>query len=259
MKIVPIPCLSDNYAYLLICEASGQAAVVDPAEAEPVLRQIEALRVDLVAILNTHHHWDHVGGNEALCARYGALRVYGHASDRGRIAGQTEFLEADDRLEIGQLVGTLTHNPGHTRGAVTYYFEDAAFTGDTLFGSGCGRLFEGSPADMYDSLCLQIGRHPSNTRIFFGHEYTEANLRFALSVEPDNSAIQAKLAAVRALRAQGAFTCPSTLADEFATNPFMRCDQAGVIAAAMAAEPDCAGDPAAVLGVIRRLKDHFRG
>ncbi len=258
MRVVPIPCLTDNYAYLVVCEQTGKAAVVDPSEAEPVLTQVQALQLELVAILNTHHHWDHVGGNEHLCAHHPHLRVYGHASDGGRIPCQNVFLEATDTLLIGSLSGTLTHNPGHTRGAISYYFEDAAFTGDTLFGSGCGRLFEGDAQDMYRSLQDQIGRRPPSTRVFFGHEYTESNLRFALSLEPDNGTIQARYEQVRQSRAQGLPTCPSTLADEFATNPFMRCDQPRIIAAAKAAESGCGGDPVSVLSVIRRLKDQFR-
>lgn len=257
MKVVTVPCLKDNYAYLIICEQSACAAVVDPSEAQPVLEALLRLDVNLVAILNTHHHWDHVGGNEALCARFPHLRVYGHASDSGRIARQSEFLEASSTLEIGQLRGSITHNPGHTHGAITYYFEDAAFTGDTLFGAGCGRLFEGSPAEMYASLHHQIGSRPPNTKLYFGHEYTESNLRFALHLEPDNAAIQTRLTHVQKLRAQASPTCPSTLADEFATNPFMRCTNPNLIAAAQAAESSCDGSPSAVFAVLRRLKDRF--
>src|SRR5262249_38652863 len=148
MQIIPIHCLKDNYAYLLVDEASGQTAVVDPSEAEPVLNALaEAQKkadLQLVAILNTHHHLDHTGGNQDLKERFPELKIYGHASDQGRIAAQTEFLADGDRVQIGGLNGHIVHNPGHTLGAISYAFEDALFTGDTLFGAGCGRTFEGT-------------------------------------------------------------------------------------------------------------------
>lgn len=257
MKVVPVPCLRDNYAYLIICEETGEAGVVDPSEARPVLREIQNLGVQLAAILNTHHHWDHVGGNDELLNHYPHLAVYGHASDKGRIPGQTVFLEEGDKVAVGKLNGSLTHNPGHTTGAITFYFEDAAFTGDTLFAAGCGRLFEGTPQDMYISLNKKIGGRAPETRLFFGHEYTESNLRFALTMEPNNQAIQNRLAEVRELRAKGLPTTPSTLAQEWATNPFMRCDSTELQATAQKHGKADPADPASVLQVVRKLKDSF--
>jgi hydroxyacylglutathione hydrolase len=257
MRVIPIPCLTDNYAYLVICEDTQQAAVVDPSEAGPVARTVQAAGVEPIAILNTHHHWDHVGGNKELLQHYRGLKVYGHASDRGRIEGQTEFLESGDRFRLGKLDVRALHNPGHTSGAVSYVIEDSVFTGDTMFAAGCGRLFEGTPADMHHSLCEVIGALPEATKVYFGHEYTEANLRFAAHVEPDNADVQARLKTVRALRQAGKLTTPSTLAEEWRTNPFMRSDSATIQAAVRQADPGNDLSPASVLAIVRELKNNF--
>lgn len=256
LRVHPIPCLRDNYAYLIICPESGDAAVVDPSEAAPVLAEIEALSLNLKAILNTHHHWDHVGGNEALCKHYPNLDVYGYHTDRGRIPGQNRFLKDGDTVTFGSLKGRFTHNPGHTTGAVTYYFEDAAFTGDTLFAAGCGRLFEGSADDMWRSLNQVIGSHDESTKLYFGHEYTASNLRFALTVEPDNQAAAAKLERVLALRDAGQYTTPSTITEEKATNPFMRCDSE-TIRGHLSEKGFPTGNAIEVLAGVRTLKDQF--
>lgn len=251
MKILPISCLKDNYAYLLICEDSAQVGVVDPSEAEPVLAALAAHNLSLHVVLNTHHHWDHTGGNEALKARFADLQIWGHASDRGRIPGQTHFLEDGQTVQLGQLQGRVIHNPGHTRGAVSYHFEDALFTGDTLFGAGCGRTFEGPPLQMQASL-QRLAALPAGTRCYFGHEYTRSNLRFAQTVEPQNAAIVERLAVL-----PGRST-PSTLAEELGSNPFLRCHQPAVMAAAAAREPGLnIADPAEVFRVLRAWKDVF--
>ncbi|HEY9842771.1 MAG TPA: hydroxyacylglutathione hydrolase [Candidatus Obscuribacterales bacterium] len=265
MIIKPVPCLKDNYAYLLIDEASGQAAVVDPSETEPILKALQELAkeradnepIELVAILNTHHHWDHTGGNEGLKEKFPQLRIYGHASDRGRIAGQTEFLEHGDSLSIGTLSGHIVHNPGHTLGAISYAFEDALFTGDTLFGAGCGRTFEGTAEQMYQSLNHVIGGFPDQTRIFFGHEYTVNNLRFAMEVEPLNSEVRMRSQRVMAQRGAGQLTTPSTLKEEWQSNPFLRCEQATVIEAIRRHEPGLKNTPPEVFRVLRAWKDKF--
>jgi hydroxyacylglutathione hydrolase len=257
MDIIPIPCLKDNYAYLVVCNTTRQAAVVDPSEAPPVLEAVQRAGVTLTAIWNTHHHWDHTGGNKALLQAMPSLAVLAHASDRGRIEGQTAFLKHGDAFTLGKLSVRALHNPGHTTGAVSYAVEDAVFTGDTMFGAGCGRLFEGTPANMHASLCEVIGALPQDTRVFFGHEYTENNLRFAVSVEPDNAAAQERYQRVQALRKQGKFTTPSTLRDEWATNPFMRPGSKTLQARAKQEDPGNDLTPASVLAVVRRLKDKF--
>jgi len=257
MKVIPIPCWKDNYAYLVICTETKQAGIIDPTDAIPVIREIEAQAVTLVAILNTHHHVDHVNGNLAILRRFPKLKVYGHASDIKRIPGQTEFLEERDPVRIGNLTANITHNPGHTTGAITYYFEGSAFVGDTMFAAGCGRLFEGTPAEMHESLNHIIGDHDASTKIYFGHEYTENNLKFALSLEPDNLETQERLKRVQAVRKAGQPTTPTTLKEEFQTNPFMRCERPTIQAAVQKIEPDNDLSPFEVFRVLRKIKDHF--
>jgi hydroxyacylglutathione hydrolase len=245
MQVIPVPCLQDNYAYLLVCEATLKAVVVDPSEADPVLAAVRAERVDLVAILNTHHHHDHTGGNDELRMEVEGLAVYGHASDRGRIPGLTVGLEDGAEVRAGNLSLRAIHNPGHTLGAVSYTGGGAVFTGDTLFVAGCGRLFEGTAPMMFASL-QSIAALPADTRVYPGHEYAAKNLRFAATVESDNPAI--------GRRGEGV---PSTIALERATNPFLRCSEPAVRAAALSADPGCDGTPSAVFAVIRRLRDRF--
>ncbi len=231
LTIEIIPCLRDNYAYLLTCTATGRAAVVDPSQVDPVVEAVDRAGVELVAILNTHHHWDHTGGNKGLLARWPDLEVYGHASDRGRVHGQTHFLDAGDALTLGDVLATVRHIPGHTTGAVAYCFPQDVFTGDTLFYAGCGRLFEGTPEMMYRSLTTELcDTLDADTRLWCGHEYTVSNLEFAVTVEPDNSAIPERLAWARTERAAGRPTVPSTVADEQAVNPFVRAGSAAELA-----------------------------
>jgi len=214
MSITPVPCLSDNYAYLVTCDRTKKTAIVDPSEAAPVLAACE--KAD--AIWNTHHHWDHVGGNEELARALGIREICGHASDRGRIAGQTRFLEEGDRLELGDLRVRILHIPGHTTGAIAYVVdgpEPAVFTGDTLFVAGCGRLFEGTPEMMFASLA-KLAALPDDTRVYCGHEYTKKNLAFAAHVEPANEDV------ARAARETKVPSVPSTIAAEKRINPFVR-------------------------------------
>lgn len=241
MRIIPVPCLKDNYAYLVVCEDTGLAAVVDPSEAEPVLAAVEREKVTVHAVWNTHHHHDHVGGNQALSAAFPGVEVVAHSSDRGRVPAQTRFIEEGDELALGSLRATVVHNPGHTRGAISYRVRgepDVLFTGDTLFGAGCGRLFEGTPADMFTSLGKLTSLAP-DTRVYCGHEYTASNLRFAAAAEPDNPAVAERRRLVEATRARGEPTVPFTVREELATNPFVR---AGSVAR---------------LGELRAWKDRF--
>ncbi len=258
MLVTVIPCLRDNYAYLLRAPGSREALIVDPSESEPVLRELAAQELRLVGILCTHHHLDHVGGNEGLLARHPELAVYGHTSDRGRIPGQTEFLSDGQTFAAAGLTFQALYIPGHTLGAVAYVGQGAAFTGDTLFAAGCGRLFEGTPEMMYQSLNVTLGALPDETLVYCGHEYTAANLKFAAHVEPGNQAVQQKAERVRELGSKGLPTVPSTIGEERATNPFMRCTAAELVAHA-AGRLGEDRSPQAVLAVIRAEKDAFRG
>tara|TARA_B100000686_G_scaffold10955_1_gene10996 strand:+ start:589 stop:1362 length:774 start_codon:yes stop_codon:yes gene_type:complete len=257
MEIVTIPCLQDNYAYLLICQKTGEAAVVDPSEADTVKKEINNQNVKLTTILNTHHHWDHVGGNKELKSDYPDLTIYGHSSDRGRIPEQTEFLKDGDHVLFGEQSGAFLYNPGHTSGAITYLFGKSAFTGDTLFAAGCGRLFEGTPEQMHDSLNNRIGKLPDHTELYFGHEYTENNLQFALSVEAGNTEINKKLADVKVLRSSGNFSTPTTIAEEKKTNPFLRCNSDEIKETVKSRDPENDLTEKEVFRTLRELKDFF--
>jgi hydroxyacylglutathione hydrolase len=263
MRIVPVPCLQDNYADLVICERTRRAAIVDPGEADPVLEAARREGVSLVAVWATHHHADHVGGVEELKKDFD-LEVIGSEHDRGRIPRITRTVDDGDTVELGEEVrARVIHNPGHTLGAISFWIEDAGdggavFTGDTLFSAGCGRLFEGTPAQMQTSLA-RLTELPPDTRVYFGHEYTASNLRFAAAVEPDNVDVARRIADVAAARDAGQPTTPSRVSDERATNPFVRVSEGAVRAAAKRQDPAADdADPAAVLGVIRRWKDGFR-
>src|SRR5262249_695373 len=223
MDVVPVPQLSDNYAYLLIDPASREAAVVDCAEADAVLAEVKRRGVALRAVLATHHHFDHVGGNRDLLASIPDLRVYGSAADAPKTPRIPNRLPPGPAVPVTALPAPATiFTPAHTCGPVPYPFpaEDAVFTGAPLFAGGCGRLFEGDAAQMMRSLG-KLAALPDRTRVFCGHEYTEKNLQFALTLEPGNAPLAAKVAAVQALRRAGKPTVPSTIADEKATNPFL--------------------------------------
>jgi len=259
VDVVPVPQLSDNYAYLISDPRTGDAAVVDCAEAEPVLAAARMAGVRLTAVLATHHHFDHVGGNAALLAARAGLRVHGSAADAPRIPGITDRLRDGDPVAVGSLRGRALLIPAHTSGHVAYHFPDerAVFTGDTLFVAGCGRLFEGDARQMMASLA-KLAALPDETRVFCGHEYTEKNLRFAAVLEPTNAAIREKLAWAEARRRAGEPTVPSTIAEEKATNPFLRTNSpelaASVRQRVLDLPPD---DPVALFAAVRALKDHF--
>jgi len=257
MQVIPIPQLSDNYAYLVIDEATRQAGVVDCAEAEPVLRSVRERRVDLRAILPTHHHYDHVGGNEDLL-RQAKLEVYGYTGQGDRIPGCTREVAEGDTIRIGTLAARIIFIPAHTTGHVAYHFEaeHAVFTGDTLFAGGCGRLFEGDAAMMIRSLSKLLAL-PDDTRVYFGHEYTEKNLRFALTLEPDNAALREKHAWAVAQGRAHQPTTPTTIGSEKATNPFFRWSSAALRAALRRQFPDLALDDVSVFAKTRALKDIF--
>jgi hydroxyacylglutathione hydrolase len=246
LRIERIPTWKDNYTYLLLCEESGEAAVVDAPEEEPVVKRAEALGARVTKVLSTHHHPDHSMANPALAKRYGAP-VYGHVSDQGRLPGFSHGLEEGDVVEVGRHAARILFIPAHTRGHIAYVFDAAraVFCGDTLFAAGCGRLFEGTPAMMFEAMG-KLGALSGETRVFCGHEYTESNLRFAAHVEPGNEAVKRALERARAVRAKAApdwhdatpdeMTVPTTIADEHATNPFMRAESAAELGERRAAK-----------------------
>jgi hydroxyacylglutathione hydrolase len=235
-----VPILSDNYAWLLRDTASGAVAIVDPADPAPIIAAIEEQaggRLDL--ILLTHHHGDHVAGTDEVHARFGAP-VVGAAADTRRLPKLDRAVQEGDTVALGASSATVIDTPGHTIGHIAFHFADGGvlLCGDTLFSLGCGRLLEGTAADMFGSLA-KFAKLPGDTLVCCGHEYTQSNARFALTVEPSNAALQARAAEVDRLRAEGRATVPSTIAAELAENPFMR-----------------AKDVAA-LGDIRARKDRF--
>jgi hydroxyacylglutathione hydrolase len=256
-----VPCLADNYAYLVQCPRTGATLLVDPSEGDPVLDAIERAGGRLDAVLCTHHHMDHVGGLDALRERFSSLRVYAHERDRARIDGVTHGLTHDDGFTVGALDVRALHVPAHTDGALAYVLErDAVFTGDTLFSAGCGRLFEGTPSMMLHALRDTLGALGDEVRVFPGHEYAEKNLRFAQQIEPDSRALQDRVERVRALRARGAPAVPSTMREERETNPFLRVHEPAVLRFARAVEgaPEAQPeDPASVLAAVRRARDRF--
>ena len=259
MDVVPIPQLQDNYAYLVVDPASGEAAVVDCAQAAPVLDEAKRRQVRLTTVLATHHHYDHVGGNDDLRRALPGVQIYGSAEDAPRIPGITHPVHDGDTVRIGTSRGRVILIPAHTSGHVAYHFPDAkmVFTGDTLFAAGCGRLFEGDAAQMMGSLA-RLSTLPEDTKVYCGHEYTKKNLEFALTLEPGNRAVTDKLDRVRALRRAGKPTIPSTIAEELATNPFLRTGSSELAASVRAKVRGlAAGDPVALVAAVRALKDRF--
>lgn len=266
MRVERIPTLGDNYTYLIIDEASGEAAVVDAPEARPVIERAETLGVRVSKVLSTHHHADHCMANPELAQHFRAP-VIGHASDAGRLPGFTKGVEEGDRVSIGGLEAEVLYVPAHTHGHIAYVLPGAVFCGDTLFVGGCGRLFEGSAAMMHEALNGKLGALPEATRVYCGHEYTETNLRFALSLEPENAALREKLRWVQSRRAKAAadwhaatdeeMTIPSTIGEEHAINPFLRVATPGIVEAIRQRFPDTPTDPVTVLGRVRDLKDRF--
>lgn len=258
IETIPVAAFSDNYIWLIpVPGKSGRdrVLVVDPGDAGPVIDYLE--RHDLVpeAILITHHHFDHVGGVKALVARY-RVPVYGPA--RSPAQGIDHPLRDGDRLTFGEATAfTVLEVPGHTLDHIAYHGNGLLLCGDTLFAAGCGRLFEGSAEQMHASLS-RLAALPGATRICCGHEYTLANLLFARAADPDNPAVAARLAAVRQLRANDRPTLPSTVDEEQATNPFLRCDQPALAAAASRHSGQPLSGATEVFAALRDWKDSFR-
>jgi len=255
MEIHIVPCLSDNYAYLLAY--GGAAVVVDPSEAAPVQAELARLGLSLTGIWATHHHHDHVGGIEELVRQNAGLEVIGSAYDgsRGRVPALTRAVSEGEPLWFASHRVRVLEVPGHTMGAVAYLLDNALFSGDTLFSAGCGRLFEGDPPTMLASLTA-LRALPAETLLYCGHEYTQKNLSFALTIEPDNADVKERLARVDEARNAGQPSVPSTIEDERKTNPMLRWDARSVIQKAKQLGATSA-EPEQVFAAIRRARDRF--
>ena len=251
LDVSVIPCRDDNYGYILRDEATGKTASVDAPDAAPLIAALEAKGWGLDMVLVTHHHFDHVDGVEALREKYGAA-VVGAASDASRLPALDHAVGEGDVVALGDSEARIIDVSGHTIGHIAYLFDGHAFTADSLMALGCGRVFEGTHHQMWESLSKFLAL-PEDTLIYSGHNYGQANGRFALSIEPDNAALRARIDAIAAADAAGAPICPVTLGEELQTNPFLRATQESVKASV--GMPG--GDDAAVFAEVRRRKDSF--
>jgi hydroxyacylglutathione hydrolase len=222
MKIKIIPCLQDNYSYLVIDEKKNIACVIDPAEADPIIKYLDDNKIKLKFILNTHHHYDHVGGNQKLKKKYGAI-VIGYKGDKERIPEIDILLSDQETWKHENFEAKIIHIPGHTLGHICFYFykEQSIFTGDTLFSLGCGRIFEGTYSQMFDSL-MKFKKLPQNTKVYCGHEYTKKNSAFCLAHDASNKNLIAKMEDINIKLKSGLPTIPSSIRDELECNIFLR-------------------------------------
>ncbi len=253
LDVFQFSALSDNYGYLIRCSQTGACAVIDTPEADKILSESKAVGWDIQEIWNTHHHWDHAGGNDEIRAATGAS-VIAPAAEAAAIGHVDRAVEHGDIVTLGNQRAKVIDVGGHTLGHIAYWFEDAdvAFVGDSLFALGCGRMFEGTPRQMQASLS-RLRDLPPQTVIYCAHEYTQANARFALSVDPDNAALQSYAARVDAKRARGEPTVPTVLAAELEANPFLRWDDPALRAhLGLKAAQDWE-----VFAEVRRRKDSF--
>ncbi|KAG0034606.1 hypothetical protein BGZ81_003919 [Podila clonocystis] len=250
MRIIPVPVLEDNYAYIIFDEKTSECAVVDPVEPQKLLHIIQHLGAKLTSVLCTHHHWDHAGGNVELIAKKPGLAVYGADA---RIPEINYVVKDKEEFKVGALTIQALWTHCHTKGCVSYYIKDGAervvFTGDTLFLSGCGRFFEGTAADMYNSLLHILATLPVETKVYCGHEYTKANLRFAHHVEPNNQHIAQKLQ--WCMDENVTSTIPGTIGEELLCNPFLRVNEPSLQALTGKS------DPIDVMHVLREMKNNF--
>ncbi len=252
MAITIVPQLSDNFAYLISDDAGGECAVVDCAEADKVLAAAKRLSLKVTSVLTTHWHGDHSGGNADIACKLAGLQVFGASAENGRIPALTNPVADGDRFQVGSLEARVIGIPAHTNGHVAYYFPQlkAVFTGDTLFVGGCGRVFEGKAATMVDSLG-KLATLPNDTKVYCGHEYTEKNLRFALTLEPSNQRLKTKHEWSKKITSEGGFTVPSTIEDEKLTNPFLRSDNAELQANVKRIDPQIGSDPISLISTKR--------
>lgn len=249
-------CLTDNYGVLVHDSKTGATAAIDAPEAAPILAALDEKGWRLTDLLITHHHADHIQGAPELKARYPQARIVGPASELARIPGLDFLVAEGDHVRVGSLAASVIETPGHTAGHIVYHFaeDDLLFAGDTLFSLGCGRAFEAPYAVLWGSL-LKLAALPGETQVYCGHEYTEANARFALTIEKENPVLKDRAEHVAKLRAEKRPTLPTTIAAELAANPFMRAEEPPVKAAVGMPH----ADPATVFGEIRARKDRFKG
>ena len=222
MRIEIIPCLQDNYSYLIIDDSNNSACVIDPSESQPIINWLDNKNIKLKYILNTHHHYDHIGGNKDLKKKFGST-ILGFKGDSKRIPEIDILLEDNQIWKAENFEAKIMHIPGHTSGHICFYFfkEQLIFTGDTLFSLGCGRLFEGSYEEMYESL-NKIKVLPEETKIYCGHEYTLSNSKFCIKNDPDNQNLQKKIEQIKKLTSNGLPTIPTTIKEELDCNIFLR-------------------------------------
>ena len=225
MQVTPIPCLTDNYAYIIYDDSFKTVGVVDPSESGPIISFLKKENLKLNYILNTHHHFDHIGGNIELKKTYNA-KIIGFEGDKHRIPGIDITLKNNENWNFGNSTIKVFHIPGHTLGHICFFFEKEkiAFTGDTLFSLGCGRIFEGNHKQMFSSL-NKIKKLPKDTKIYCGHEYTYKNAEFCIKYDINNRDLEKKFEKIKKLRSQNLPTMPSILEDEIKSNIFLRCDQ----------------------------------
>lgn len=255
MRIDPVPAFNDNYIWIIREQDDGTCLIVDPGDAEPVIEFLETHGLQPEALLITHHHYDHTGGIKELVQKY-SCPVYGPEYED--IEGITYPLRHGDSISLagGRLNFEILHCPGHTLGHIAFYAKPYLFCGDTLFAGGCGRMFEGDPINFLKSLEM-LADLPSDTRVYCAHEYTEANLKFAMAVEPENTVLKKRQQSVKTLRKTGQPTVPSLLSDELQTNPFLRCHTDSVKAAAEKKSGNALTQPSDVFAIVRDWKDHF--
>jgi hydroxyacylglutathione hydrolase len=258
MAIYIVPQLSDNFAYLVVDDQSRKAGIIDCAEADKVIAAAKSHGVELIAVLTTHWHGDHSGGNQDIASKVPGLKVYGASAEGGRIPALTDPVADGDTVRIGTLEARVIGIPAHTNGHVAYYFHTlgAVFTGDTMFIGGCGRVFEGRAQNMVESLG-KLAALPDATKVYCGHEYTEKNLRFALTLEPNNQALREKHEWSKKVRAEGKWTVPSTIGDEKRINPFLRTSSPDLRASLKKIDASIGDDPIAIFAKTRELKDRF--
>jgi hydroxyacylglutathione hydrolase len=259
-EIELLPAFADNYIFLVSDRDLGLAMVVDPGDGDVVIHALKQRDLHLSLILNTHHHNDHTGGNDKLQREYGAP-VIGPAKEKSRIVGLSRAVGHGETVTFSTLRSEVLATNGHTAGHISYYFPQlkAVFCGDTLFSLGCGKLFEGTAAEMWDSLKL-LRSLPNDTKIYCAHEYSESNAKFALAIDKNNESLKARASEILALRKAGKPTIPALLSDEKMSNPFLRADQESLRKAlaknGLAAED---ADAAAVFGMMRSAKDRYGG